>query len=158
MGARIVICGVLLLALAAGSSAHAQTKKLSDAAASATAKDIVAREIALRKSEIDFNYAALEKMMTPDFVELSQSFLNRDQVFAMLRQVREADCRFQPVTMRDARVTFLSPEVATLVYRVTDTGTCYGRTMSVDANVTTLWVHREGRWQAAMRSKLVAGS
>ena len=112
----------------------------------------------MRKSEIDLNYAALEKYMTPDFIELSQSFLNREQVIAILRQVGEAGCRFQPVTIRDARVTFLSPEIATLVYSGTQTGTCYGRTLSVDANISTLWVRRDGRWQAAMHSKLVAGS
>jgi hypothetical protein len=152
------ICVVVLLALAAGPLATAQTKQLSDVAASAAAKDIVAREIAFQKSEIDFNYAALEKLMAPEYVELSQSFMNRDQVFATLRRVSGAGCRIQPVKMRDARVTFLTPEIATVVYRATQAGTCYGRTFSVDANISTLWIHRDGRWQAEMHSELIAGS
>jgi hypothetical protein len=148
----------LLVALAAGPLAKTETKQLSDAAASAAAKDIVAREVAFQKSEIDFNYAALEKLMAPEYVELSQSFMNRDQIFATLRRVSGAGCRIQPVKMRDARVTFLTPEIATVVYRATQAGTCYGRTFSVDANISTLWIHRDGRWQAEMHSELLAGS
>ena len=149
---------VLLVALAAGPLANTETKQLSDAAASAAAKEIVAREIAFQKSEIDFNYAALEKLMAPEYVELSQSFMNRDQVFAMLRRVSESGCRVQPIKMKDARVTFLSPDIATVVYRATQTGTCYSRTYSVGANISTLWIQRDGRWQAAMHSELLAAS
>lgn len=152
------LCMVVLLALAAGPGAQAQTKKPSNPADSVVAKEIVAREIAFQKDEIDFNYAALEKLMTPEYFELSQSFMNREQVFATLRRVSELGCRFPPATMRDARVTFLSPEVATLVYRATLAGACYGRTFSVDGNISALWVRRDGRWQVEMRSKLVAGS
>jgi hypothetical protein len=138
--------------------ASAQTKKPDDTAPSSAAKDIIAKEIALQKSEIDFNFTALEKLMAPEYVELSQSFMNRDQVFAMLRRVSESGCRVQPIQMKDARVTFLSPDIATVVYRATQTGTCYSRTYSVGANISTLWIQRDGRWQAAMHSELLAAS
>lgn len=149
---------VVLVALAVGPGAHAQTKKPGDVADSVVAKEIIAREIAFQKSEIDFNYAALEKLMTPEYFELSQSFMNREQVFATLRRVSDGGCRIQPVKMIDARVAFLTPEIATLVYRATQAGTCYGRAFSVEANISTLWVRRDGRWQVEMHSELVAGS
>lgn len=148
----------LLLALASGVFAGAQAKKPGETAPSAAAREIIARETALQKSEIDLNFAALEKLMVPEYFELSQSFMNRDQVFAMLRRVSESGCRIQPVKMKDAKVTFLSPDIATVVYRATQTGTCYSRTFSVDANITTLWVQRDGRWQAEMHSELLAGT
>jgi hypothetical protein len=154
---RAACClGVLLIS--SGLLANAQMKKAYETGPSTAANEIIAREIALQKSEIDLNFAALEKLMVPEYFELSQSFMNRDQVFAMLRRVSESGCRVQPVKMKDARVTFLSPDVATVVYRATQTGTCYSRTFSVDANISTLWVQRDGRWQAEMHSELLAGS
>ena len=155
---RGAICLGLLLALAAGATASAQAKKPGDTAPSAAAKEIIAKEIALQKSEIDLNFAALETLMVPEYFELSQSFMNRDQVFAMLRRLSESGCRIQPIKMKDARVTFLSPDIATVVYRATQMGTCYSRTFSVDANISTLWIQRDGRWQAEMHSELLAGS
>ena len=152
------ICLGLFLALAAGPTASGQVKKASDKAPSAAAKEIIAREIALQKSEIDLNFAALEKLMVPEYFELSQSFMSRDQVFAMLRRLSESGCRIQPVKMKDTRVTFLSADIATVVYRATQTGTCYSRTFTVDANISTLWIQRDGRWQAEMHSELLAGS
>lgn len=151
------VCLALLL-LAAGALANAQTKKPGDTAASAAAKEIIAREIALQKNEIDLNFTALENLMVPEYFELSQTFMNREQVFAMLRRVKESGCRVQPVKMKDARVTFLAPDVATVVYRASQTGTCYSRTFTAEANISTLWVQRDGRWQAQMHSELLAGS
>jgi hypothetical protein len=148
----------LFVALVAGHLANAQTKKSGDTVASVEAKEIIAREIALQKSEIDLNFAALEKLMVPEYFELSRSFMNRDQAFAMLRRMSELGCGMQPVKMKDARVTLLSPDIATVVYRATQTGTCNSRTFSIEANIVTLWVQRDGRWQAEMHSELVAGS
>jgi hypothetical protein len=155
---RGAICFVALLLLATARGANGQAKKTGEAAVSAEAKEIIAQELLLQRYEIEFNFAGMEKLMLPDFIELSESIKNRDQVLAGLRRVSESGCRVQPIKMKNARVAFLSPEIATLVYSATQTGTCYSQSLTINANVATLWVRRDGRWQAEVRSELIAGT
>jgi hypothetical protein len=151
-----VICVGFLCPFATGTLADAQAKKAGDAVASADAKEIIAKEYLLQKYEIEFNYAGIEKLTLPDFTELSQSIENRDQIIAGLRRFSASGCRIQPVKMKNAKVTFLSPDIATLVYFASQTGTCFSRTFTADANIATLWVRHDGQWQAQMHTELLA--
>lgn len=116
----------------------AQTANTSDA--------VIAQENAFWKSYIEANTLNLSQILSSDFVNIEEQLMNRDQTLAFVRQFHE-QCTLAPVKLTEPRVTFLSPDIATLVYRVTETPTCGAHTMSGETNVSTVWIRREGRWQ-----------
>jgi hypothetical protein len=56
-------------------------------------------------------------------------------------------CSLGPIKLLDPHVRFLSPDIATLVYHATEKPTCGTHTMSGETNISTVWVHRDSRWQ-----------
>jgi hypothetical protein len=125
-------------------SADAQTMSAPDA--------IIAQENAFWKAYVNANIADLSKLFLPEFIKVEEQLMNRDQVLAFVRQFHQ-QCTLAPVKLLDPRVVFLSADIATLVYRATETPTCGTRTMSGDTNITTVWVRRDGRWQMHLHTE-----
>jgi len=111
-----------------------------------TSDTILVQENAFWKAYIDGDTAALSKLLLPDFISVEEQIWNRDQVFNFVKQFH-AQCTLAPVNLLDPHVSFLTPEIATVVYHATETPTCGGHTMSGETNISTVWVRREGRWQ-----------
>jgi hypothetical protein len=117
-----------------------------------TPDPIIAQETAFWKSYVDGNAVDLSKLLLPDFINVEEQIWNRDQVLAFIKQFHE-QCTLAPVKLVDPRVTFLTPDIATLVYHATETPTCGTRTLSGDTNISTVWLRRDGRWQMHLHTE-----
>jgi len=133
-----------LLLLCITVSAYAQTTDASDA--------IIAQENAFWKAYVDANTTDLSKLFLPEFINVEEQLMNRDQVLTFVRQFHE-QCTLAPVKLLDPHVVFLSADIATLVYHATETPTCGTHTMSGDTNITTVWVRHRGRWQMHLHTE-----
>ena len=113
---------------------------------------IIAQETAFWQSYRDGNTVDISKLLLPDFINVEQQIWNRDQVLNFVKQFH-AHCTLAPVKLVDPHVTFLTPDIATLVYHATETPTCGTRTLSGDTNISTVWVRRDGRWQMHLHTE-----
>jgi len=113
---------------------------------------IIAQENAFWKSYGDGNAAELSKLLLPDFISVEAEIWNRDQVLTFTRKFHE-HCTLVPVKVVDPHVTFLTPEIATLVYHAIETPTCGSRTLSGETNISTVWLLRDGRWQMHLHTE-----
>jgi hypothetical protein len=133
---------VLILFLAA-LPVFAQTADTPDA--------IIAQENAYWKSFVDGNSAELSALLLPDFVSVAEDIVNRDQQLTHLKRFHE-HCTLTPVKLVDPRVTFLTPNIATLVYHATVTSTCGAHTVSANSNNSSVWLRRDRRWQLHLQT------
>lgn len=113
---------------------------------------IIAQENAFWKSYVDGNTADLSKLLLPDFISVEEQIWNRDQVLAFVARFHE-QCTLAPIKLLDPHVKFLSPDIATLVYHAAENPTCGTHTMSGETNISTVWVHRDGRWQMHLHTE-----
>jgi hypothetical protein len=113
---------------------------------------IIAQETAFWQSYRDGNTVDISKLLLPDFINVEQQIWNRDQVLNFVKQFH-AHCTLAPVKLVDPHVTFLTPDIATLVYHATETPTCGTRTLSGDTNISTVWGRRDGRWQMHLHTE-----
>jgi hypothetical protein len=111
-----------------------------------TSDVILAQENAFWKAYVDGNTADLSKLLLADFTSVEEQIWNRDQVFNFVTKFH-AQCTLAPVRVLDPHVSFLTPQIATVVYHATETPTCGARTMSGETNITTVWLYQDGRWQ-----------
>jgi uncharacterized protein (TIGR02246 family) len=135
---------VILILLAIALPGLAQTTN--------TPETIIAQETAFWKAYVDANTAELAKLLLPDYTNVEQEIWNRDQVVSFVKEFHER-CTLAPVKLLDPHVTFLTPDIATLVYHATETPTCGNRTMSGDTNISSVWVRRDGRWQLHLHTE-----
>jgi len=61
------------------------------------------------------------------------------------------------VDERTAQVRFLHDDVAIVAYKVNERVAIDGETLNLDANDSSVWVRRDGRWLCAMHTESVAG-
>src|ERR1700744_5304523 len=92
-------------------SAYAQTTGAPDT--------IIAQENAFWKAYVEANTADLSKLFLPEFVNVEEQLMNRDQVLAFVGQFHQ-HCTLAPVKLLDPHVVFLSADIATLVYHATE--------------------------------------
>jgi hypothetical protein len=114
--------------------------------------EIIAQENAFWKAYVDGNTADLTKLLLPDFTNVEQYIWSRDQVLNFVTKFHSM-CTLVPVTVIDPHVSFITPDIATVVYHSTETPTCGTRTMSGDTNISTVWLHRDGRWQMHLHTE-----
>jgi hypothetical protein len=119
---------------------------------SAKPEEIITQENAFWKAYIDANTADLTKLLLPDFTSVEQYIWNRDQVITFVTRFHAA-CTLAPVTIIDPHVSFITPDIATIVYHATETPTCGTRTMSGETNISTVWLRRDGRWQMHLHTE-----
>lgn len=134
----------LLVLLSVAGSSYAQTADKPDA--------IIAQENAFWKAYSEANTADLSKLFSPEFINVEEQLMNRDQVLVFVGQFHQ-HCTLAPVKLLDPHVVFLSADVATVVYHATETPTCGNQTTSGDTNITTVWVRRNGRWQMHLHTE-----
>jgi hypothetical protein len=144
---------IILCAFLAALPAFAQSRPAAPAHSATRPGEIIAIEAAFQQFEVKGNIQELEKMMLPDFVQIEQEMMTRDQVLATVKRVQSSPCRVGPVKMIDPKVAFLSPEIATIVYRASQVGTCGSSTYTLYANISTVWVRRDGRWQMEIHAE-----
>jgi hypothetical protein len=113
---------------------------------------IIAQESAFWKAYVDGNTTDLSTLLLPDFTSVEQEIWNRDQVLGFVKKFHE-HCTLAPVTLLDPQVTFLTSDIATLVYHATETPTCGTRTLSGDTNISSVWLRRDGRWQLHLHTE-----
>jgi len=117
-----------------------------------TPETIITQENAFWKAYVDANTEDLSKLLLPDYTNVEQEIWSRDQVVSFVKKFHE-HCTLAPITILDPHVTFLTPDIATLVYHATETPTCGNRTMSGDTNISSVWVRRNGRWQLHLHTE-----
>jgi hypothetical protein len=113
---------------------------------------IIAQENAFWKAYVGANTEDLSKLLLPGFTSVEQEIWNRDQVLTFVKRFHE-HCTLAPVELIDPHVTFLTSDIATLVYHSTETPTCGTRTMSGDTNISSVWLRRDGRWQLHLHTE-----
>jgi hypothetical protein len=113
---------------------------------------IIAQENAFWEAYVDANTADLSKLLLPDFTSVEQEIWNRNQVLDFVRKFHE-HCTLAPVKPLDPHVTFLTADIATLVYHATETPTCGTHTLSGDTNISSVWLRRDGRWQLQLHTE-----
>ena len=113
---------------------------------------IIAQENAFWKAYVEANTVDLSKLLLSDFINVEEELMNRDQVLMFVRQFHE-QCTLAPVKLFDPHVTFLSPDIATLVYHAVETPTCGTHTLSGETTISTVWVRRDGRWQMHLHTE-----
>ena len=113
---------------------------------------IIAQENAFWKAYVANDSTSLTNLLSTDFINVEEQRWNRDQVLKFL-QVFHSRCTLAPVEILNPKVAFLSPDIATLVYHATESPTCGKQSVSGDTNITTVWVHRDGRWQMHLHTE-----
>lgn len=116
------------------------------------AKAIVAQENAFWKAYTAGSITDLDMLLQPGFTNVEQEIWTRDQVLTFVEQFHK-QCSLAPVALVDPHVSFLTPDIATIVYHANEAATCGGRTMSGDTNISTVWVRRDGHWQMHLHSE-----
>lgn len=117
-----------------------------------TADAIIAQENAFWKAYTAGNITDLGTLLQPGFTNLEQEIWTREQVLTFVAQFHK-QCSLAPVVLVDPRVSFLTPDIATIVYHANEAATCGARTMSGDTNISTVWVRRDGHWQMHLHSE-----
>jgi hypothetical protein len=117
-----------------------------------TPDTIIAQENAFWKSYVANDSASLSTLLSIDFINVEEQLWNREQVIKFL-QMFHSRCTLAPVEILSPNVTFLSPDVATLVYHATESPTCGKQSISGDTNMTTVWVRHDGRWQMHLHTE-----
>jgi hypothetical protein len=136
LAALILLCPTLPL--------FAQTTSTTDA--------IVAYENAFWKAYASGNITDLGRLLQLGFTNVEQEIWTREQVLTFVEQFHK-QCSLAPVALVDPHVSFLSPNIATIVYHANEVATCGARTMSGDTNISTVWVRREGHWQMHLHTE-----
>ena len=74
------------------------------------------------------------------------------------RMLQAANYSLDEFEVKDgAEVRLLRDDVAILAYKVHETLTVEGQTVSLDAADASTWVRRDGRWRCALHSESLAG-
>jgi hypothetical protein len=113
---------------------------------------IITQETAFWKAYVSANTAELSQLLSSDFTSVEQEIWNRDQVLTFVKMFHE-HCTLAPVKLMDPRVTFLTSDIATVVYHATESPTCGTRTLSGDTNISSVWLRRDGRWQLHLHTE-----
>jgi hypothetical protein len=114
--------------------------------------EIITQENAFWKAYVDGNTTDLTKLLLPDFTSVEQYIWNRDQVLNFVTKFHSM-CTLAPVTVDDPHVSYITPDIATIVYRATETPTCGTHTMAGETNISTVWLRRDGRWQMHLHTE-----
>jgi len=93
---------------------------------------IVAQENAFWKAYAAGNATDLAPLLRADFTNVEQEIWTRDQVLTFVTQFHK-QCSLAPVVLADPHVSFLSPDIATVVYHAIESATCGAQTMSGDS-------------------------
>ncbi len=119
-----------------------------------TAQEIFAQEQLLWKTFADGDVDGLNKLMLPDFINVTSRQQSRDEVLETFKHNLQV-CTEDPIAIRRAQVFMLSPDVASIVYQANLSKTCDERTSKSDYNMTTVWVRRDGRWQMHLHTEFM---
>ena len=136
------VLALILLALTAAAGAQPP----------AGASEIIAQENNFWRAYVAGNTADLSKVLLPDFTSIETEIWDRDQVLGFVKQFH-AQCSLAPVTIASPRVSFLTPDIATIVYHATEIPTCGTHTLSGETNISTVWIKRDGRWQMHLHTE-----
>jgi hypothetical protein len=113
---------------------------------------IIAQENAFWKAYVDGNTVDLGNLLQPDFTNVEQNIWSRNEVLSFVKQFHE-HCTLAAVKIIEPHVTFLSADIATLVYHAIETPTCGTHTISGDTKISSVWVRRNGNWQLHLHSE-----
>lgn len=116
-------------------------------------EEILAQEALFWNNYSTGDTAAMASQFAPEFVSVEEKIWDRSQVLSFV-QLFSSKCSLAPVKLVDPRVSFITPEIATIVYQTTEAPTCTsGTTMSCDVNISSMWVYRNGHWQMHLHTE-----
>ena len=84
---------------------------------------IIVKENAFWAAYVEGNTSDLSKLLLPGFVNVEEQIQNREQVLEFVKEFH-SHCTLAPVKILDPSVSFLGPEVATIVYHSVEAPTC----------------------------------
>lgn len=145
---------MLAVIFAMSAAISAQSKPHTSARTSSAADEVVAAEREMQVDAARFDLEALHKLLLPEFIEADNQILSKSDVIDQAQRASLLPCSFGPVRMDHIKVTFLDPDIATLVYHFAESLTCRSSSATVDANVSTVWVHRDARWRAQLHTEI----
>ncbi|MGA8740149.1 MAG: nuclear transport factor 2 family protein [Terracidiphilus sp.] len=137
----IFIFGVAIL------SSSAQTVAANSVSRNSAVGDIIINEKLFQKFKMSGDVVELNKLMLPDFREVEDKVLNRDQELASAKGYSELGCKGGRFEIINPKIVFLSADIVSIVYHATKTAICGSRTFSAGSNISTIWVNRNGSWQ-----------
>jgi len=113
---------------------------------------IVAQENAFWKAYAGGKTTDLAPLLQAGFTNVEQEIWSRDQVLTFVEQFHK-QCSLAPVAPVDPHVSFLTPDIATIVYHATETATCGTQTMSGETNISTVWIRSDGHWKMHLHTE-----
>jgi hypothetical protein len=96
----------------------------------------------------------LGALMHPDFSNLTTRQLTREETLNDARQELQG-CSVSPISIVSPAVTVVSPDVALIVYKTKIVKQCGHSHSTMQANMTTVWSRRDGRWKMQMHSAYI---
>jgi len=114
--------------------------------------DLVALEQSFLNAVVSAKPDAVGEFLSADFVSVAGKIHNRVESLELVKREQQ-QCASQPMTVLNPQVSKLSKDVALIVYRTKVIGTCGLRKANLDLNSSSVWVHRDGKWQMQMHTE-----
>jgi hypothetical protein len=92
--------------------------------------------------------AALQSMMTEDYLSVEDGVKTREQVIQFLGR-----CRLTDINLSDQQDLAISKDTVATLYRISEDALCGDKHYTGTYIATTVWVLRNGRWRARLHTE-----
>lgn len=147
----IVLCAVSVSAQVAVNSQNASSNE-PPGVQKAGEDDIVALEQSFLNAVGSAKPETVGAFLTADFVSVAGKIHNRAESLELIEREQQR-CASQPMPVLNPQVSKLSKDVALIVYQTKVIGTCGQRKANLQLNSSSVWVHRDGKWQMQMHTE-----
>jgi hypothetical protein len=123
---------------------------------SSVLEGIFIQEIKLWKTLQADDFGAFKANLSPNFLNVTDTLLNRDQLVGSFK-----GCRFDALNLQNHTTRVLGPDAVVISYRLHREKTCNKQSVTEDSNATTTWVRQKSNlWLAILHteSPIKAGS
>jgi ketosteroid isomerase-like protein len=114
--------------------------------------DIASLEQSFLNAVVSAKTEAVGEFLTADFVSVAGKIHNRAESLELIEREQQ-QCASQPMPVLNPQVSKLSKDVALIVYQTKVVGTCGTRKANLQLNSSSVWVHRDGKWQMQMHTE-----
>ncbi len=149
---RIIIVALLTAATIA-TNALGQTRRGRDTNNSVK-ETLITLERQLWKGWKDKDSSTFQKVLSQDSIGVGGSGV--DNRATILRGISSGDCVVRSYSLENFQVVMLDKNTAILTYKATQDATCRGNTIPAMVWASSVFVRRNGRWQAAFHQETPA--
>jgi ketosteroid isomerase-like protein len=146
MQKQIIFCYLTLIVT--GAVCFAQLSSFKSAKSATRGATIVDLEKSITQAFKDKQVERFKKYLAPDFIGVDADGIK--DADAEVANVEKSDVHENAFT--DIKVTFPSPDVAVITYKVTTQATSDGRDTSGTYNSASVWAKRGGKWLAVLHT------